>query len=102
MIETICFNPLLIIHAIKFYTPIAVTVVKLSPFRVHQQEQGKEDFAATPPLSDVVLIAWGSQVIFDLTITATSLQHISREGQDVQGHPTSIFGKYLFERRFEI
>ena len=45
--------------------------------------QGKEDFKATPPLSDVVLFAWGSQVIFDLAITATSLQRIPREGQNV-------------------
>ena len=37
MIETICFNPLLIPDAIKFYTPIAVIVVKFPPFRVHQQ-----------------------------------------------------------------
>ena len=37
MIETICFNPLLIPYAIKFYTPIAITVVKFPPFRVHQQ-----------------------------------------------------------------
>ena len=36
MIETICFNPLRIPDAIKF-TPIAVTVVKFPPFRVHQQ-----------------------------------------------------------------
>ena len=45
--------------------------------------QGKEDFKATPPLSDVVLFAFCSQVIFDLAITATSLQRIPREGQDV-------------------
>ena len=37
MIETICFNPLRIPDAIKFNTPIAVTVVKFPPFRVHQQ-----------------------------------------------------------------
>ena len=37
MIETICFNPLRIPDAIKFSTPIAVTVVKFPPFRVHQQ-----------------------------------------------------------------
>ena len=37
MIETICFNPLLILYAIKFNTPIAVTVVKFPPFRVHQE-----------------------------------------------------------------
>ena len=37
MIETICFNPLLILYAIKFYTPITITVVKFPPFRVHQQ-----------------------------------------------------------------
>ena len=37
MIETICFNPLRIPDAIKFYTPIAVTVVKFPPFRVRQQ-----------------------------------------------------------------
>ena len=35
MIETICFNPLRIPDAIKFSTPIAVTVVKFPPF--HQQ-----------------------------------------------------------------
>ena len=45
--------------------------------------QGKEDFKATPPLSDVVLFAFCSQVIFDLAITATSLQRIPREGEDV-------------------
>ena len=37
MIETICFNLLRIPDAIKFYTPIAVTVVQFPPFRVHQQ-----------------------------------------------------------------
>ena len=37
MIETICFNPLRIPDVIKFNTPIAVTVVKFPPFRVHQQ-----------------------------------------------------------------
>ena len=37
MIETICFNRLRIPDAIKFYTPIAVTVDKFPPFRVHQQ-----------------------------------------------------------------
>ena len=37
MIETICFNPLPIPYAITFYTPVAITVVKFSPFRVHQQ-----------------------------------------------------------------
>ena len=37
MIETICFNPLRIPDAIKFYTPTAVTVVKFPPFRAHQQ-----------------------------------------------------------------
>ena len=34
MIETICFNPLLVLHAIKFSIPTAVTVVKFPPFRV--------------------------------------------------------------------
>ena len=43
-------------------------------------EQGKEDFEATPPLSHVVLFVWGSQVIFDLAITATSLLRIPGEG----------------------
>ena len=37
MIETICFSPLRIPDAIKFNTPIAVSVVKFPPFRVHQQ-----------------------------------------------------------------
>ena len=37
MIATICFNPLRIPDAIKFYTPIAVTVVKFPASRVHQQ-----------------------------------------------------------------
>ena len=37
MIETICFNPLPIPYAITFYTPVAITVVKFPPFRVHQQ-----------------------------------------------------------------
>ena len=42
--------------------------------------QGKEDLNATPPFSSVLLLAKGSQVVFDLTIASTSLQRIPREG----------------------
>ena len=30
------------------------------------------------------------------------VSHVNGERQSLQGHPTSLFGKYLFGRRFEI
>ena len=42
--------------------------------------QGKEDFTATPPLSYLLLLAKGSQVIFDLAIASTSPQRIPGGG----------------------
>ena len=45
-------------------------------------EQGKEDFEAAPPLSDAVLFAWRShQLLFDLAITASSLQRRGTQRQ---------------------
>ena len=43
---------------------------------------------------------------FRLSATIYSLEFLESEGENpaifIQGHPTSILGKYLFGRRFEI
>ena len=71
--------------------------------------QGKEDFKATPPFSCVLLLAYGSQVIFDFAIASTSLQRIPREGLRPYNYQAIAYGiglkqrkifNYLLKRRY--
>ena len=44
----------------------------------------------------------GSLAVQEVDYKSKVVHRISRAGYYEQGHPTSIFGKYLFGRRFEI
>ena len=61
--------------------------------------QGKEDLKATPPFTYVLLLAWGSQVIFDLTIASASLQRIPREGLRPYNYQAIAYGIGLKQRK---
>ena len=61
--------------------------------------QGKEDFTATPPFCCVLLLAYGSQVIFDLTIASTSRQRIPREGLRPCNYQAVAYGIGLKQRK---
>ena len=59
--------------------------------------QGKEDFKATPPFTYVLLLAYGSQVIFDLATASTSLQRIPRE--ELRPYQAIAYGIGLKQRK---
>ena len=40
--------------------------------------------------------------LFHLSYIVQPLFYVGKMKQTIQGHPTSIFGKHLFGRRFEI
>ena len=61
--------------------------------------QRKEDSKATPPFSCVLLLAYGSQVIFDLAIASTSLQRIPREGLRPYNYQIIAYGIGLKQRK---
>ena len=61
--------------------------------------QGKEDLKATPPFTYVLLLAWGSQVIFDLTIASASLQRILREGLRPYNYQAIAYGIGFKQRK---